>query len=182
MPNLNTNICIGCGKDISTLVDSEEFDKSAFVIHMNNDIKNGPICGDCLAVCKNKKGHKRNMYYLEKDFWIEGAHSLPQMPPGHPCANLHGHSWKIKIVVKARKLNEHGFVMDFSELKKRYQWVIETFDHKLLNDTVEVPTCENISKWIFDGMTTQMVEDVKMHSVEVEETRGNRCIYMEDGF
>ena len=35
-----------------------------------------------------------------KIFNIESARSLPNLPEGHPCKNIHGHSFKIKITVK----------------------------------------------------------------------------------
>ena len=32
-----------------------------------------------------------------KIFAIEAARSLPNLPDGHPCKNIHGHSFKIII-------------------------------------------------------------------------------------
>ena len=34
-----------------------------------------------------------------KEFTIEAAHRLPNVPAGHKCARLHGHSFKVEIHV-----------------------------------------------------------------------------------
>ena len=34
-----------------------------------------------------------------KDFTFEAAHRLPNLPPDHKCARLHGHSYQVRIYV-----------------------------------------------------------------------------------
>ena len=34
-----------------------------------------------------------------KEFRIEAAHRLPNVPPGHKCARLHGHSFRVAVHV-----------------------------------------------------------------------------------
>ena len=53
-----------------------------------------------------------------KNFNIESARSLPNVPKTHPCYNVHGHSFKIKISVKQKIDKMTGFVIDFQEIIK----------------------------------------------------------------
>lgn len=35
------------------------------------------------------------MYRIGKRFMFEAAHHLPDLPEGHKCARLHGHSYTV---------------------------------------------------------------------------------------
>jgi 6-pyruvoyltetrahydropterin/6-carboxytetrahydropterin synthase len=72
--------------------------------------------------------------------YIDCAHLLP----GHEkCGRLHGHTYKIELVVEG-ETREGGMVVDFAELRLRARAVLEEFDHRNLNDLLEFPTVENI--------------------------------------
>ena len=60
---------------------------------------------------------------IHKIFSVEAARSLPNLPPGHPCKRVHGHSFKIKISVRGQVNKETGFVMDFSEIDKSFNYI-----------------------------------------------------------
>ena len=68
-----------------------------------------------------------------KEFTFEAAHKLPLVPKEHKCFNLHGHSFKVKITIDG-PINEMGWVMDFSELKKVCSPYSEQLDHSYLNE------------------------------------------------
>ena len=71
--------------------------------------------------------------------YIDCAHYLP----GHPkCGALHGHTYKIEIVVEGKV--QDGMVIDFSDLKKAAAEVLREYDHKSWNDFLEYPSVENI--------------------------------------
>ena len=36
---------------------------------------------------------------IYKEFSFEAAHKLPNVPEGHKCARLHGHTFYVRIVV-----------------------------------------------------------------------------------
>ncbi len=51
---------------------------------------------------------------------------------GHEkCGRIHGHNWKVKVIVEG-ELEEHGWVMDFTVLKKVVDELLNRYDHKLL--------------------------------------------------
>ena len=112
---------------------------------------------------------------LFKEFTFEAAHKLPLVPKEHKCSNLHGHSFKVRIYVDG-PINEMGWVMDFSELKKICAPCIEQLDHSYLNEItgLENPTSENIAIWLW----SKLKEDLpQLSAVEIMETCSSGCIY-----
>ena len=70
-----------------------------------------------------------------KIFSIEAARSLPNLSKNHPCKNVHGHSFKVKVVVRGRVNKNTGFVMDFSEIDEAFKpnisrWTSMLFERK----------------------------------------------------
>ena len=53
-----------------------------------------------------------------KEFTIEAAHRLPNLPAGHKCGRLHWHSFRVEIHVRGSVVDSVGWVMDFAEIKK----------------------------------------------------------------
>ena len=110
-----------------------------------------------------------------KEFTFEAAHKLPLVPKEHKCFNLHGHSFKVKITIDG-PINEMGWVMDFSELKKVCSPYIEQLDHSYLNeiDGLENPTSENIAIWLWQRLRDQLPQ---LNSIQVMETCNSGCDY-----
>lgn len=86
-----------------------------------------------------------------KEFSIEAAHRLPYVAAGHKCSRLHGHSFKIEVHVRGSVDPATGWVMDFAEIKRAFQPVMEALDHNLLNDVpgLQNPTSEVLASWIW---------------------------------
>ena len=85
---------------------------------------------------------------IGRTFRFESAHHLPNLPAGHKCRNLHGHNYRIEIVV-AGALDARGFVKDFAEVDAEVTPLLVQVDHRLLNDVagLENPTAEVIAAW-----------------------------------
>ena len=60
-------------------------------------------------------------YGYFKIFSIESARSLPNLPKNHPCKNVHGHSFKVKIIIRGKVDKNTGFVMDFSKIDMAFK-------------------------------------------------------------
>lgn len=74
---------------------------------------------------------------------IDCAHFLP----GHPkCGQLHGHTYKVEVVIEGE--NKDGMVIDFADMKKAVQKVLNDYDHKSLNDFLDYPSVENICEML----------------------------------
>lgn len=70
------------------------------------------------------------MYRIRKSIDVDFAHHVR----GHlgPCINLHGHTWKLEVVVSASALDAQGFVIDFGVLKREVLKPCHTLlDHAL---------------------------------------------------
>jgi 6-pyruvoyltetrahydropterin/6-carboxytetrahydropterin synthase len=85
---------------------------------------------------------------IGRTYRFESAHRLPLVPAGHRCRNLHGHNYRLEIVVSG-PVDGRGFVRDFAELDAIVQPLLAQVDHRLLNDVpgLENPTAEIIAAW-----------------------------------
>ena len=104
---------------------------------------------------------------------IEVAHWLPNLPDTHKCSRLHRHEYKITLTL-AGELDKHfGWVMEFDDIDKNVQPVLDRLDHHCLNDVIPNPTVENLAIWIWDNI------DIKsLIEVEVWETESSGCVYV----
>ena len=89
---------------------------------------------------------------VETDF--SAAHNLREYKG--QCEKLHGHNWKVQVVLKAEKLDRLGMVMDFREVKRVIGEIMNKFDHTYLNELADFkvlnPTTENLSKILYDEL------------------------------
>jgi len=85
-----------------------------------------------------------------KEFTFDSAHFLPNYYG--KCERMHGHTYKLKVTVDG-KVGENGLVIDFVVLKRIVKKVVlDPLDHKVINDVIEIASCENITKWIWDQL------------------------------
>ncbi|HSN73263.1 MAG TPA: 6-carboxytetrahydropterin synthase QueD [Steroidobacteraceae bacterium] len=111
-----------------------------------------------------------------RSFTIEAAHRLPNVPAGHKCARLHGHSFRIELHVRGPVEPHSGWVMDFADLKAAFQPFYEQLDHHCLNDVpgLENPTSENLARWIWRALKPVLPG---LAEVVVHETCTSGCRY-----
>jgi len=122
------------------------------------------------------------MYKVKIISHFSAAHSLRNYKG--KCEALHGHNWKVEILVLSDKLNFSGMVMDFSDLKKITSNVLEELDHHHLNELdyfkVYNPSSEEIAKYIFDKLKDEIAaRDCKLGKVRVWETETSCAVYTE---
>jgi len=113
---------------------------------------------------------------LVKAFDFEAAHWLPTFHEGHKCRRMHGHSFKVEIVVAGDVPDETGYLMDYGDIKSAIAPLRERLDHRLLNDIegLENPTSENIARWIWNALEPALP---MLAEVVVHETCTSRCHY-----
>ncbi|MGV9795285.1 6-carboxytetrahydropterin synthase QueD [Gordonia sp. NPDC003422] len=111
-----------------------------------------------------------------REFTFESAHRLPNVPEGHKCARLHGHSYRLTVTVEGPVDTRFGWVMDFGDLKEAVQPLVRTLDHHLLNEIegLENPTSEILAVWIWDRLSPDIQG---LHSVQIRETSTSGCTY-----
>jgi 6-pyruvoyltetrahydropterin/6-carboxytetrahydropterin synthase len=109
-------------------------------------------------------------------FHFDAAHKLPNVPKGHKCGRLHGHTYNVHIYISGPVDTEFGWVMDFRDIKKTAGPVIEHLDHNYLNEIegLENPTTENIARWLWARLKPKLPTLTK---IIVQETPANAAIY-----
>jgi len=113
---------------------------------------------------------------VTKTFSIEAARSLPNLPEGHPCKNVHGHSFKITLTVSGDVDPHTGFVMDFGDIDAAFKPIQDQIDHAYLNDIngLENPSSEHLCIWIWKRLKPKLNG---LSQIEINETDTTGCIY-----
>lgn len=113
---------------------------------------------------------------IYKEFVFEAAHRLPNVPPGHKCARLHGHSWRGRICVSGVAGARSGWIMDYAEIWQLFQPLYEQLDHRYLNEIegLENPTSEVLARWIWQRLKPVLPA---LSKVIINETCSSGCIY-----
>jgi 6-pyruvoyltetrahydropterin/6-carboxytetrahydropterin synthase len=122
------------------------------------------------------------MFEVSVDATFAAAHKLRGYQG--KCENLHGHNYRVRLVVAGEKLDEIGLLQDFTLLKKVLRAVAENLDHKYLNelppfDTVN-PSAENLARFIHDESAKQLggrLGGAALASVTVWETETAAATY-----
>jgi len=111
-----------------------------------------------------------------KTFTLEAAHRLPNVPAGHKCARLHGHSFRIDVHVGGEPGEQTGWILDFAELKAAFKPIFERLDHNYLNDVpgLENPTSERLAIWIWQELKPTLPALTRL---VVHETCTSGCVY-----
>jgi len=109
-------------------------------------------------------------------FTIEAAHRLPNVPVGHKCSRLHGHSFRIELHLSGNVDARTGWVMDFADVKAAFQPIYDQLDHHYLNDIagLENPTSENLARWIWQASKPVLP---LLSKIVVHETCTSGCAY-----
>jgi 6-pyruvoyltetrahydropterin/6-carboxytetrahydropterin synthase len=111
-----------------------------------------------------------------RELRFEAAHRLPNVPEGHKCARLHGHSFKVEVHVAGPLDPGLGWVVDFADIAAAFEPIHDALDHRYLNDIegLENPTSENLAAWIWDRLAAG---GLALSRVVVRETCTSGCVY-----
>jgi 6-pyruvoyltetrahydropterin/6-carboxytetrahydropterin synthase len=117
------------------------------------------------------------MYRLRVKSHFDAAHKL--VGYNGKCSELHGHTWKVEVLVTGEELDKIGMLVDFKVLKEKLKEITEKLDYSLLNDLKEIgnPTSENLSRYIFKNLKN--LPNVKLEKVRVWESPSSWCEYHE---
>ena len=114
-----------------------------------------------------------------KSFSLECAHRLPNVPSGHKCARVHGHSFRVELHVTGPVDPVLGWVMDFADVKSAFEPLFQRLDHHYLNDVpgLDNPTSENLARWIWRELKPRLPP---LSKVVVHETCTSGASYTGD--
>ena len=113
---------------------------------------------------------------IYKEFTFEAAHVLPNVPEGHKCGRLHGHSFLVRVYVSGEVNEQTGWIIDFSDIKSAFKPIYDQLDHYYLNDIpgLDNPTSENLAKWIWERLLLSLPN---LSMIEIKETCTSGCLY-----
>lgn len=111
-----------------------------------------------------------------KQFTFDSAHFLPNVPDGHKCKNIHGHTYRLTVYITGELHSQQQWVMDFSDVKETINTVLIEIDHKILNgiEGLGNPTCENVTLWLWNKIKPRIPKLIK---IELWETSTSGTVY-----
>ena len=117
---------------------------------------------------------------LFRIYYLQCARRLPALPDSHPCSRVHGHSFKVKIVLRGALDPVHAWVADFSVIDAAWQRIHDQLDHRYLNDIVglENPTSEQLAIWLWQALHALLPQ---LFALTVMEGQDMGCIYYGPG-
>ncbi|HKQ88802.1 MAG TPA: 6-carboxytetrahydropterin synthase QueD [Candidatus Acidoferrales bacterium] len=93
------------------------------------------------------------------------------------CEELHGHNYRVRLIVAGDQLDQIGLLQDFTVLKRVLRGIVDKLDHKYLNELPPFdkmnPSAENLARFIHDEMVKQLagqLGEASLASVTVWET------------
>ena len=115
-------------------------------------------------------------FEIRVQFNLESARHLPNLPQGHPCSKVHGHSFLVILVLRGPLDPKIGWVRDYHEILTQTEGLKKTLDHSLLNEIpgLENPTTEILTLYIFNELKKRIPE---LHQVIIRETPTTECSY-----
>jgi len=122
------------------------------------------------------------MYRLTILDVFSAAHQLPAS--GGPCERLHGHNWKVEVLVRSEALNEQGMVIDFKDLKALTHEVLTELDHRFLNELPffqnNPPTAENLAQYIYSRIAANLpTGNISLERITIWESESTSASYEE---
>ena len=100
------------------------------------------------------------------------------------CENVHGHNWKVRVVIEGEKLDATGMLVDFLDVKNLMGEILDRMDHQFLNEIppfdVINPSAENIAEYFYQQMTGRLAETpvpVRIREVKIWETEIQSATY-----
>lgn len=117
---------------------------------------------------------------LERTFRFEAAHLLPNVPEGHKCRRLHGHSFVIDVAVRGDVDETVGWFVDYADLDAAFDPLRRRLDHYYLNEIggLANPTSEVLARWIWERLEPELPG---LWKITVRETCNSRCVYYGPG-
>jgi 6-pyruvoyltetrahydropterin/6-carboxytetrahydropterin synthase len=120
------------------------------------------------------------MYEVKIKADFSAAHNLREV--GGKCESLHGHNFAVEVVVESESLDEGGMVIDFRLLKAKTKEVLDTLDHRYLNELPffrnQNPSSENLAAYIFSEVSRRIDQGSRrVRRVSVWESETSRATY-----
>ena len=104
------------------------------------------------------------------------------------CENVHGHNYKVRVTLTGADLDSIGLLVDFVEVKRLMQQIIDRLDHQFMNDIPPFdqlnPSAENLARYFYQELDGGLKENpaavpVRIGEVKIWETDTTTVTYRE---
>lgn len=113
------------------------------------------------------------MFELSVQRVFSAAHALLL---GGKRETLHGHDWRLTVVVKGNRLDSDGLLCDFHALEAAVDAIIAPFHNANLNEvepfTRTNPSAEQVVKYVAERLAAAVPAGVSVARVSVTEAPG----------
>jgi 6-pyruvoyltetrahydropterin/6-carboxytetrahydropterin synthase len=121
------------------------------------------------------------MYTVQVEKTVACAHQL--VGSNGPCEALHGHNYRIVVIYQGEQPDQCGMLVDFTDIKKECNAILDTIDHTYLNELPQFasisPSAENIARFVYRSMAKTRFPLADIQSVQVWETPTQMASYSE---
>ena len=100
------------------------------------------------------------------------------------CENVHGHNWKVRVVIEGEKLDQTGMLVDFLDVKSLMGEILDRIDHQFLNEIPPFdainPSAENIAEYFYQQMAGRLTDTpvpVQIREIKIWETEIQSATY-----
>lgn len=120
---------------------------------------------------------------IERNF--SSAHQLRNY--NGKCENLHGHNYKVEIFARGRELDNIGLLVDFGELKRAADEIVNYLDHRNINELAPFdeelnPSAENLARYFLEQVGESVGDErVQVYKVKIYETPTSVATYQVEG-
>lgn len=108
-------------------------------------------------------------------FEFDAAHFLEDYCGG--CINMHGHRYKIEVILSTTINPDTGMGWDYRDIKKAVNPVIEEFDHNMLNDVDPSLKWRSTTELISVLIWNKLVDLLPLYEIKIYETPSTWCSY-----
>lgn len=112
-----------------------------------------------------------------KTFDFDAAHWLPHVCEGHKCGRLHGHTYRVDVILEGRPSTFDGWFIDYADVAKAWANLDAVLDHRCLNEIegLENPTTEVLAPWILRRLGADQLVGPFLVGVRVYESSTTWC-------
>jgi len=121
-------------------------------------------------------GREITIMIIYKQFTFDSAHFLPNVPEGHKCKQMHGHTYLLTVYAQGELKQPEGWLLDYGDLKAIVKPIVDTLDHALLNNIpgLKNPTAEMLASWLWIKIKPLLPQ---LSRIELKETPTSGVIY-----
>lgn len=112
-----------------------------------------------------------------KTFDFDAAHRLGLLPPDHKCHRLHGHTYRVDVVLAGEARPPLAMFIDYADIARAWAPLHDALDHRCLNDVAGLghPTTEALAEWILRKLCADSEVGPFLVAVRVHESSSTWC-------